>query len=171
MIKSVFKDGTGIIYDDADGNVWTAELVKKELNLMVKVVRATTGTTLPAGYGSNMPDYIPDFSDLVTRDQDEEKMLLDEAQNRYTPTTIEISRANRSLAWQSQYLNKHPRRAGILKMWLKNQKRGAFKRAIERKGQSERTVYRRLDQSVQTIANGLNIDRVPVKIPHIGDLK
>jgi hypothetical protein len=118
--------------------------------LTMRVVRADR----PAGYGSAHPDIMVSFADLVGQ---AESGTAPAAARLPGYTSLEVSRAEFALTWQSAHLRDRPGVARVVRVWLLCRAiRKPFRRECKRRGWSSATAYRRRDLGLSMIVSALN---------------
>lgn len=142
-----------------DEDVWTPAQVGKALVWALRLARSVAGPTGPRGYGSGMPDVV------YTADEIRE-MVAEDQVVRVSVTAAKISRMEDVLHWQGRYLASNAEAQGasrVLKVWLRcRANRSGFGAECRRRGWAERTAYRRRDEALSIISQGLDRDQIPL---------
>jgi hypothetical protein len=140
---------------------WTPKIVGEEMVEAAKWAFRNGGRVGPAGYGSGMPQIMMDDFDRLAeqwdlmRDMDAQPM-------RRQLSPAEVSRMDRVLMWQMNYLIASPVAANGLNLWLfcKVKRKARYSDLIDGSGMSRATAYRRRDNALAMIAKGLTRDGV-----------
>jgi hypothetical protein len=156
-----FQGGDDAFHRDRDEpEQWNPALVGKALVWALKIARATAGATHPRSYGNGMPSVV------YTREEIFEMGIEEDRPRRLPPSSIEITRADAVLFWQSRFLVTDPdliESSAMLKAWLRcRTHRRSFGKECDDRGWARATAYRRRDRALSVISQGLDRDRVPV---------
>jgi len=141
---------------------WTPKDVGDELIKAARWAYQFGGRVGPSGYGSGMPAMMMTQMDRLA----EKWPLLDDMDAvpmRRGYSSHEISRFERVLFWQSDYLSESPVVATALCVWIfcKIKKGVRYGGAIDALGISRATAYRQRDRALSLIAVGLTRDGIP----------
>ena len=147
--------------DHLNEDEWTPKDVGEEMIRAAKWAFRSGGRAGPAGYGSGMPQMMMTHMDRIA----EQWPLLDnqdEAPKRRFYAPDEISRMERILFWQTDYLQESPIVAVALNIWIFCKvKRGArYGSVIDKMGSSRATAYRQRGRALALISVGLTRDGI-----------
>jgi len=142
-------------------NEWTPQRVGEALSEALKWCAKSGGRVGPAGFGSGMPQIIMDDFDRLAeqwpliRDTEPEPM-------RRSFSAADVSRMERVLMWQAEYLSDRRDECKALNIWLICKvKRGLkYGEAISAAGMSRATAYRQRDKALSIIGQRLTAAQI-----------
>lgn len=137
-------------------NEWTPQRVGEELVQALRWCAKSGGRVGPAGFGSGMPAIIMDDFDRLAEQWPLIRDLEAEPFRRQL-SPAEVSRMERVLLWQLEYLGGRAKHQAALNIWLLTKiKRGlSYGDAIKAAGLSRATAYRQRDRALSIIAQAL----------------
>lgn len=158
--------------DVADHEIWPFDTVKERLLEAARVIERTGGRVAPKGYGSAMPAYLVEWTDLLAQVETEE---IGRGRNfvRVQTTREEMTRAEEAMMWPWRFLAAHHAARECLTRYLAcRAKRGSWEAACKSWDaagiRSRRTAFRERDRGITLIAMGLTDARVRIRLA--GDL-
>lgn len=141
-------------------DLWVPALVQKRLVEAARVILRTAGPVGPRGYGSGIPrDMLEALGAGENAEPDRRKLM------RINVSPRRVTLIGQAAHWPIDYLKEHDGARRVLALYLNCRAyRRPFNAAVKAKKWSVRTAYRRRDEALRIIAQGLNRDRVRVEI-------
>lgn len=139
---------------------WTPDLVRERLEEAIKLVQRSAGRVGPAGYGSTMPDYMPEWGDLLIQ-VDAGNIHDDGNRIRLGATAAQVSAMERALRWPIEYLLPYDQPRKLLLSWMNcRAQRRPWSVHLKRQGIALATAKRQRSRALGLIAIGLTMDGV-----------
>lgn len=141
-------------------DLWGPELVMARLVEAARVILFTAGPVGPRGFGSGFPRELADAIGFDEEAEPDPRTL-----RRKNVSARRMTLVEQASDWPIIYLRDHDGARRVLALFLACKAyRRSFGEAVKKRKWSRATAYRRRDEALRRIAEGLNSNRVPVRL-------
>ena len=140
-------------------DLWVPAIVQRRLIEAARTILHTAGPVGPRGYVNGIPREMLEALGAGENAEPDRRKLM-----RINPSPRRITLIGQAAHWPIDYLKQHDGARRVLALFLSCKAyRRPFNEAVKKKKWSVRTAYRRRDEALRLIAEGLNRDRVRVE--------